>query len=85
MHDTWSEEQFFVDIDEPTIGLGQQHILYLDYSDGSTESEQGVCNHPRSDGVVCRLWVNHPGPHIPFSVEVVHTRRPIVVSIEEYE
>lgn len=81
--DFWSTEDFLVQADEPTVGLGTQHIATIEYGDGSIESESGVCNLTRSDGVVCRLWVGHGGPHLPVSIEIAHTRRPIFVSMEE--
>ena len=83
IYDVWSEEGFLVQSDEPTVGVGTQHIMTLDYGDGSPESEAGVCNLQRSDGVVCRLWARHGGPHVPFSVELVHARRPVILSMEE--
>lgn len=81
--DDWLDEMFLVMKEEPEVAHGSNFTLALGYTDGSMEEESKICNTTRSDGVMCRVWNGHPGPHIPFAVEIVVQQRVHVTGIEE--
>lgn len=86
MSDQWLDIGWMVTSDEPEVARPsdpRSPILHLKYGEGTPEEERAVCNLHRSDATMCRLWKNHPGPHVPFSAALVIATNVTVDSIEE--
>lgn len=68
----WSKADFIVLMDEPHIAESNTGVtLHIGYDHDDEESAPPTCNFPGEPDVVCRLWKDHPGPHIPFARQLV--------------
>lgn len=79
----WLRESLWVFRDEPLVMHGPGSMKFvLGYGE---EREDGLpnCNQLDVDGSVCRMWRNHPGPHVPFSPELVVSTDVYILGVEE--
>lgn len=57
------------------LGVGYHvetgRVYYLAYDANDMNPGGGVCNLLRGDGHICRLPVDHDGPHMPFAADLV--------------
>lgn len=87
---SWQDEiTWMVTHDNPTVGVASTPngypLITLRYEEEGGGREDGVpmCNHTNGL-IVCRMWENHPGPCIPFAVELVVQTGVYVLGIQEY-
>lgn len=81
----WLDATWMVTSDEPEVaypeeGRGLPKLLLgfgFEREDGKTN-----CNERRDDDVMCRLWKDHEGPHIPFSRQLVTVTDVYVLGME---
>lgn len=82
MSNEWNRDTFWVHRDDIYTMHGPNTTLVLGYGE---EREDGLanCNQLDTDGSVCRMWRNHPGPHIPFTPELVVSSDVYILGVEE--
>jgi hypothetical protein len=68
----WLDEPFMVYTADRYRAHGHTVDLLLEY-DPRRELDGQLCNTSLINGMVCRCTAGHPGPHIPFTGELIAT------------